>query len=131
MLTRDRGLVGRPRLQSLLVLSDNVQEQMAQVLDAFPFPADWQDTARCPEDNSVLESVDRYEVEGLMPAYVWVNAENRAEHKRRAYARTPDFPRYERFRRCSKCTRVFWPGTHWQDISRRLSALAASVRLTP
>lgn len=107
VLTRDHELASRPRVHSLLVQSDDVQEQMMQVLSAFPLSPDWQDRSRCPEDNAILEDADKYEVEGLVPTYVWVN--------------------YERFQRCPKCKRVFWPGTHWQSINRRLSTMVGRV----
>ena len=100
LLTRDTRLVARPRLESLLVRSQVLDEQLSEIRVAFGMPKNRGAFPRCPEDNTLLVAADRYEVEGLVPAYVWV--------------------KYDEFHRCPECGRAYWPGTHYTGIRRRL-----------
>lgn len=102
LLTRDRELTRRRGLRSFLVEPDEVQEQLLTVVEAFPPPRGETACARCARCNALLAEVDKCEVEGLVPTYVWVN--------------------HERFRRCPGCGRVYWAGTHWGEIESVLAA---------
>ncbi|HSL17459.1 MAG TPA: Mut7-C RNAse domain-containing protein [Methylomirabilota bacterium] len=101
LLTRDRELAGfGPRTQ--LVRSDSLEAQLAEVLDRHGLPPpDDLEAARCGECNGVLEPVARELVADVVPPYVLATA--------------------GRFRRCSGCGRVYWPGTHADEIHARLA----------
>ena len=99
LLTRDRALAARHGARTLLIASQALDEQMAQVKTAFPLPPG-ERTARCSECNAVLESVTPEEVAARVPVYV-----------RRTYAQ---------FQRCPDCARVYWPGSHREHMTRRL-----------
>jgi len=101
LLTRDHELAARRGVRALLVNAESVQEQLAEVLRAFP--PSGSEIPRCPKCNSELVGVTKYEVEGMVPVYVWVNCHE--------------------FRHCTGCGSVFWPGTHWERIRRALAGL--------
>jgi uncharacterized protein with PIN domain len=102
LLTRDRELARRRGVETLLIESQVLDEQLWQVLSELelePAPA----FSRCPACNGALVPLDREEARSRVPAYV---------------ART-----HERFRLCPDCGRVYWRGSHWQQMEARLEAL--------
>jgi uncharacterized protein with PIN domain len=101
LLTRDRELAAAgPRTQ--LVQSATLETQLAEILTrhGLPEPTDL-DEARCGECNGVLDDVDSDDVSEVVPPYVLETA--------------------DRFRRCAGCGRVYWPGTHGEQIHVRLA----------
>jgi uncharacterized protein with PIN domain len=105
ILTRDRRLVERRLARDhLLIASDDVDEQLRQVLDMLdlerlalrPF-------GRCLECNERLAAMSRAEASSRVPAYV---------------ART-----CSEFRYCAGCDRIFWRATHVAGMEARLKDL--------
>ena len=108
LLTRDRALASSRGIRVLYIQAQKVQEQLAQVLRAFPPQSESAIQPRCSRCNQPLVEVDKYEVEGLVPPFVWVNQ--------------------QRFWRCPVCHNVYWRGSHWQHFSLCLrEAARASV----
>ena len=102
LLTRDTGFLKRKGLRRLLIESEVLEEQLAQVLQAFGLHAD-NPFSRCPVCNTVLEDVPKYEAWGQVPPFV--------------------FHTQERFRLCPECNRFYWRGTHWQRMLERMERL--------
>lgn len=99
LLTRDRELAGRRGVRALLVESQSLDEQLAQVTAAFPLiPAT--SSSRCPVCNTALVQVAREEVTHQVPAYV--------------------FEQHRHFQRCPGCDRIYWRGSHWRNMQARL-----------
>jgi uncharacterized protein with PIN domain len=105
LLTRDRGLVARRNLRVLLIASQSLDEQLAQVRAAYPLPPALR-PPRCSECNTPLESATPAEVAGRVPAYV-----------QRTYAH---------FHVCTGCGRVYWPGSHRAHMTTRLDTETAA-----
>ena len=101
LLTRDQELAGRRGLKSLLIESQLLDEQLAQVTDAFPPPADTH-PGRCSVCNTVLVEATPDEVAHRVPRYV--------------------LKRHRPFRRCPGCDRVYWRGSHWRNMQSRIRA---------
>jgi hypothetical protein len=99
LLTRDQELAARRGVQALFIVSQVLDEQLAQVTAAFPRAAG-NGPARCSVCNTVLVPAAPEELAGRLPAYVL--------HK------------HHDFRRCPGCDRVYWPGSHWQNMQARL-----------
>jgi uncharacterized protein with PIN domain len=99
LLTRDQALAARRGVQTLLIASQVLDEQLAQVTAAFPRAAG-SEPARCPVCNTALVLATPEELADRLPAYVL--------HK------------HHDFRRCPGCDRVYWPGSHWQNMQARL-----------
>ncbi len=99
LLTRDRELAGRRGVQALLVESQTLDEQLAQVTTAFPIRAGMH-SGRCPVCNTALIQATPDEVVGQVPAYV--------------------LKRHRHFRRCQGCARIYWRGSHWRNMQARI-----------
>jgi uncharacterized protein with PIN domain len=91
ILTRDAALARRPlAANNIFISSDDVREQMRQVLAAFP--ARTSPLTRCSVCNEPLAAISREDARDLVPAYV---------HRT-----------HDAFLRCPVCGRVYWTGTH-------------------
>ena len=100
ILTRDTGLAARPsRAQCLFIESGNYQEQVQQVLQTFGLK-EFDVFSRCLECNAPLTNVDKEAVFEKVPPYVYLTQ--------------------ERFALCPSCHRVYWHGTHADEMLKRL-----------
>lgn len=109
LLTRDRRLVLRKLLRGrhTLLASDDVEGQLHQLYQDLKIDLDLthQRAYRCADCNVVLTSISHDDAALLVPPFV---------------AR-----QYRDFLQCPCCRRLFWPGTHWDDLTRRLTAIRA------
>jgi uncharacterized protein with PIN domain len=92
VLTRDRALSERRGTRAILIDSDMLEEQLAQVIAELDLPAG-RAGSRCSVCNSILETVDKSKVQDRLPRHV---------HQ------TQDV-----FRHCPNCDRIYWQGGHW------------------
>ncbi|HLZ32677.1 MAG TPA: Mut7-C RNAse domain-containing protein [Nitrospira sp.] len=104
LLTRDGYLAQRKVLRGrhTLIKSDNLEGQLQQlhrelhiVLDVIHHKG-----YRCADCNVVLIPIPHDQAAPLIPPFV--------------------AQQYREFLQCPHCRRVFWPGTHWQDLLGRL-----------
>lgn len=102
VLTRDRLMVRRKGIDSLLIESDDFREQIRQLLHDLNLKPD-RSFSRCPVCNSPLQSVAKESVRERVPPYV--------------------FQTQERFSLCPQCPKIYWRGTHWQRMRERLKRL--------
>ena len=100
LLTRDLKLARRKGVQVLLMDSDSLDDQLAQLHQVLgvtgrkPF-------GRCPVCNERLEPIDKAQARGQVPAYV--------------------FAKHEDFYLCRSCNRLYWRGTHWERMRERIT----------
>lgn len=104
LLTRDRYLLARKILQgrSTLIRNDDVGDQLQQLRRelGITLTLDQATDSRCMTCNHPLEALSPDEAAPRVPPYV---------------ARSQIH-----FVTCPQCERVFWPGTHWAHLQRRL-----------
>jgi len=100
VLTRDRELARRKSIKTILIASEKLDEQLAQVIRDCGLRID-DLSPRCPLCNGLLANLPRAEAEGRVPPYV--------------------FQTQERFLICSVCGHIYWQGTHWQRMQKRLA----------
>lgn len=110
LLTRDVQLTKRRGLRSLLIESDDVWEQLRQVVRTYHLRRS-PEQARCPRCNTPLHPLSRTAAQARVPAYVWRTRQT--------------------FRECPTCQRVFWRGTHIDDIEARFAALFQEEEESP
>ncbi len=103
LLTRDRRLAAMgPR--TLLVRSEGVDEQLLEVLGRLGLEAGEEGLGtRCAACNGEVEPVSASEVRALVPEHVRLTARE--------------------FRRCTRCGRVYWRGSHVERIEARIRKL--------
>ncbi|MGQ9585635.1 MAG: Mut7-C RNAse domain-containing protein [Anaerolineae bacterium] len=99
LLTRDRGLARRRGVRTVLIEAEHLEGQLGQLQRELGLA--WEDRPpRCLVCNEPLEPMPRDQAWGLVPPYVFV--------------------RHSCFYLCPSCERVYWSGTHWQDVEERL-----------
>jgi uncharacterized protein with PIN domain len=103
VLTRDKLLAQRCGLQGLYVVSDDLEEQLRQVFEAIPGLRDLPPLTRCLVCNVGVVAVQGDELDGRVPAGV--------------------LERHSEFWLCPDCGRVYWSGTHVEDMLARLQVV--------
>ena len=107
LLTRDRGLLKRSAVtHGYYVRAGDPDAQVREVVHRFDLATRARPFSRCMTCNGRLETVDKAEVEGRLPART-----RRHHHE---------------FRRCSTCGRLYWKGSHYERLARLVEDLAGS-----
>lgn len=109
ILTRDtrivkRRLVSSGRLKVVLFETDNPQQQICQLMAALELNSRFRPFTLCLECNRPLVERDRERLKDRLPPYVYKT--------QRQYMECPD------------CRRIYWRGTHWQAMNRKLDELS-------
>jgi uncharacterized protein with PIN domain len=99
ILTRDAQLARRTPNRSLLIESGHYREQIQQVLRSLNLH-DFNAFSRCLECNARLEEVDKEAVFEKVPPFVYLTQ--------------------SRFARCPGCDRIYWRGTHTQEMLKQI-----------
>ncbi|MBI5561151.1 MAG: Mut7-C RNAse domain-containing protein [Deltaproteobacteria bacterium] len=105
ILTRDTLLIKRrwARENHLFIESDRPGEQLRQVLSVFKIDKEMFLT-RCIRCNTLLEDAGKESVKGLVPPYVYSTQES--------------------FKTCPRCRRIYWAGTHRENMEREVERIA-------
>ncbi len=99
ILTRDTALAARPlAARNIFVKSNDVREQVEQVLSAVPPEETALPLTRCSACNHPLTDAAKAEIRDSVPGYV--------------------YDKYSVFLRCPSCTRVYWRGTHVNRMAK-------------
>ena len=106
VLTRDtqimrRRVVTRGQLKAILVASDEPELQMNQVVDTLNLDCQFRPFTLCLECNQPLVERSKQQVKDLVPPYV--------------------FKTQSQYMECPACHRIYWRGTHWQAMTKRLT----------
>lgn len=101
VVTRDRELAGRCRMadvKSVLLKDEKLEAQLNQLKselgNIFTFP----ENTRCPACNGELKIVAKDKIKEKIPANVYLQN--------------------DRFWMCKECSKVYWEGSHWVNITR-------------
>jgi uncharacterized protein with PIN domain len=108
VLTRDthimkRGVVSSGRIRAILIEADKAEFQMRQVIDSLNLRHQAAPFTRCMECNQILKEREKEEIKDRVPPYVY---------------KTQD-----KYMECPDCHRIYWRGTHWQAMIKRLEKL--------
>jgi uncharacterized protein with PIN domain len=111
LLTRDRRLAASRRpARRLFVESDYYHEQVRQVVQTFGLGGKGEVFSRCIRCNTLLQTVSRQLVAGKVPPYVYATQMN--------------------FKQCAVCNRLYWGGTHRDNMLRQLRAMLSGAPST-
>ena len=108
ILTRDtqimrRRLVTGGQLKAILIQSDEPERQIQQVINTLNLDSQFKPFSICLECNQPLVEKSKQQVKDLVPPYV--------------------FQTQEQYMECSACHRIYWRGTHWQAMTKKLKHL--------
>lgn len=104
LLTRDHALIaGAGGTTCLLIESEVWEEQIRQVLAHFGLAAAARPFSRCVECNAAVKPLSRENAANLVAPFVLEQGRD--------------------FALCPVCGRVFWQGTHFEDMEVRVAAL--------
>lgn len=99
ILTRSK-VLAKKYSDSILIDSEQLKDQLKQMIKLFghtnPF-------SRCSVCNSETKKIEKEFVENDVPAYVFEN--------------------HNHFRKCTKCGRIFWKGTHYEKIEKVINEI--------
>ena len=111
ILTRDTGImklgiVDSGKVKAILIISDNPEQQIRQLNGSLNL--DFRDGlfTRCMECNTLLEKRTVDEVKDRVPPYVYKTQKE--------------------FMECPECGRIYWKGTHWQAMVKKLQKLSGN-----
>ena len=104
LLTRDTPLATSsnepPRL---FIESENYREQLVQVVETFNLDPKRATFTRCVDCNSLLEVMPPEDAREKVPPYV--------------------FSTQSRFKRCPRCDKILWGGTHREQMQKTLDGI--------
>ena len=108
ILTRDTGIMKRRlvtsgRLEAILITSDIPEMQLKQVIGTLNLDIYFRPFTICLECNQPLVERSRQQVENRVPPYV--------------------FKTQGQYMECLACHRIYWRGTHWQAMIKKLERL--------
>ncbi len=106
LLTADRQLARSRAARSLLITSEDLNEQLEQVFRALGPPPE-PPFSRCMACNGQLEDADKASLGQQLPPYI--------------------LARHDTFRRCTDCRRIYWRGTHWERMNALLQRAAEAT----
>jgi uncharacterized protein with PIN domain len=112
ILTRDTGIMRRSavssgRVRTVLIESEESERQIQQLMNIFDLKEQSRPFTRCLECNQSLENRSREEMAGRVPPYVY---------------RTQT-----QYMECPDCHRIYWRGTHWAAMVRKINKLAKAT----
>ena len=102
LLTRDKELSKAKDIAVVYIESIDLKEQLVQVVANYNLKIT-SAFSRCSLCNSLLDPVDKKEVEGKVPEKV--------------------FNLQDEYWECQKCKKFYWQGTHYQGIKKKLEEL--------
>ena len=108
ILTRNTKLIPRtPEDHILQVPEDDPSLQLKGLIQSRHIQIDEEKIfSRCLLCNAILDPITRVEVEGKVPDFI--------------------FHQHKEFFRCPQCQRIYWPGSHQENMQRRVEELLRS-----
>ncbi len=104
LLSRDNGLIEKSRdVRTLFIESEDWTPQLEQVLDEFELWPEVRPYSRCIECNVELKDLPKRRAKNLVTPFVYERATS--------------------FAICPQCGRVFWKGTHHQDMEFKIDEI--------
>ena len=112
LLTRDRRLLMHSAVRHGYYLrSQNSLEQTVEVLRRFDLASVLTPFSRCLRCNALLESAEKEQIIGQL------------EPLTKIY--------YDQFRRCPGCGQVYWSGSHFEKLQKRIDAIRDRLQTEP
>lgn len=105
LVTRNSKLKGVEGVEFLS--SEDMEEQLRVLFKRLNLKSKVKPFSRCLLCNEELEEIEKGDAKGKVPFFVYRTA--------------------AAFSKCPKCGRIFWKGSHYQDMERRLKRILQDV----
>lgn len=110
LLSRDNALLQKSRsIPTLFIKSEDWKSQLKQVLDDFKLWQEVRPYSRCIECNFELKDLSKRRAKNLVTPFVYERAKS--------------------FALCPCCGRVFWKGTHQQDMEHKIKEILTKRKI--
>lgn len=106
-VTRSTRLHDRPGPSPIILKSQDTTEQLVELFRAVGEPPQFEPFIRCLECNAELVEEQASSIEGEIPPYI-------QEH-------------FDRYHRCPECRRIYWEGSHYEDMTREVEDLERKI----
>ena len=106
LLTRDHALFTlcqKKNIKVFLILDNFFEDQLKQVFRELNIHPPFILSKRCLDCNAILHHVIKSEIQDKVPPYIY-NTQ-------------------EKFYQCPICHKIFWPGTHWLQMEKKLAQI--------
>lgn len=109
ILTRDRGLLKRKMVTHGYIVRETIPRvQILEVIKRFDLPTSISPFKRCIRCNGLLEAVQKEKIIDRLQ---------------------PNTMRYfDEFRICTKCSRIYWKGSHYERMKEFIDAILAECK---
>jgi len=105
LITRNTRLKGKEGVEFLP--SEDLREQIRVLFKRFDLKSKIKPFSRCLLCNEELEEIPKKEVRGRVPFFIYRTIDN--------------------FSHCPKCGRIYWKGSHYQDMEGRIRGILKNV----
>jgi uncharacterized protein with PIN domain len=104
LLTRTERLKKFTGIKTVVIKHDHVEDQIEQVIKELGLPLDKEKVLeRCVECNVPLSNVEKNDIKEKVPEHVYNTQET--------------------FKECPGCGKVFWRGTHWDNVDKKVEEM--------
>ncbi|MEO0092556.1 MAG: Mut7-C RNAse domain-containing protein [candidate division WOR-3 bacterium] len=101
ILSRNTKLKDYPEV--FFIESEIPQEQVKSIINRFNLEKEIRPFSRCLECGELLQSIDKSEVKGRVPFFVFQN--------------------HDDFSICSKCQKIYWKGSHLKNMQQKIKKI--------
>jgi len=102
IITRNKTLAEKVAIKAVYLKEERLPEQLKKVIKRLNLKIEENKMfSRCVICNKSLEKVEKERVKERVPEYVYKTQQD--------------------FMECPQCKRVYWPGSHWQNIREALN----------
>lgn len=109
IVTRSHKFKDRKKIAAVVLEEENLENQIIELSKKIDIKDNIKLLGRCSLCNSLLIQVEKESVKGKVPQYV--------------------FETQEKFFECSKCKKIYWQGTHYENIKKRIDGIFTTLLL--
>ena len=107
VLTRDKLLANKAK-KAVYINERSLDEQIKKVLNELKINVDERKIlTRCILCNVKVEKIEKEKVKGKVPSHVFEN--------------------HDEFWICPNCQRIYWAGTHWQNMEEKIKKISNNM----
>ena len=109
IVTKSHKLEGREKIETVVIDSENLKCQIKELSERIDMKCNTKLLGRCSLCNSLLIDIKKENVRGKIPSYV--------------------FDTQDKFLECPNCNKIYWQGTHYKNLKKRIDSILASLVL--